>query len=217
MNPVSHETLLRRLRWRYAVKKFDPARKIPPDVWEALEHAMVLAPSSYGLQPWRFFVVTDPALRARLPALSWGQMQVAHASHLVVFAMKKDLGLTEIDRHLARTAEVRGVPIEKLAGFRKMMATTLQPPCGFDINAWATNQVYLALGFFMTAAAMLGVDTCPMEGFEPAKYDELLGLGEQGYASVVLCAVGYRAADDKAAMAPKVRYHKEDVVRYIGS
>jgi nitroreductase len=215
MTPLSHESLLRRMKWRYAVKKFDPAHKIPPEIWKSLEQSLVLAPSSYGLQPWRFYVVTDPTLRAQLPSLSWGQTQVADASHLVVFAIKKDLGMAEIDRHVARTAEVRGVPIEKLAGFKKMMAATLTQPGGLDINHWATNQVYLALGFFMTAAAVLGVDTCPMEGFEPAKYDALLGIGTEGYASVVLCPAGYRAHDDRAAAAPKVRYHTEEVVRYI--
>jgi nitroreductase len=195
------------------VKKFDPTRKISPEDWKALEQTLVLAPSSFGLQPWKFFVVADPEVRAQLPPFSWGQMQVVDASHLVVFAIKKDFGLEDVERHVERTAEVRGVPVEALAGFRKMMVGSLvPPPAGFDLSAWATNQVYLALGFFMTAAAVLGIDTCPMEGFQPANYDELLGLPAQGYASSVLCAAGYRAADDKAARMPKVRFRTEDVV-----
>jgi nitroreductase len=213
MKPVSNETALRQLQWRYAVKKFDPTRTIPADDWRALEQSLVLAPSSFGLQPWKFFVVTDPATRARLPALTWGQSQVVEASHLVVFAIKRAFGPEDVERHVTRTAEVRGVPVEALAGFKKMLiGSLLPPPSGLDLTAWATNQVYLALGVFMTAAAMLGIDTCPMEGFQPAKYDELLDLTARGYASTVLCAAGYRAADDKAAKMPKVRFRTEDVV-----
>jgi nitroreductase len=213
MKPVNNETLLRQLQWRYAVKKFDPTKKIPPDDWKTLEQALVLAPSSFGLQPWRFFVVGDPDTRAKLPALSWGQTQVVDASHLVVFAIKKGFGLEDVERHVSRTAEVRGVPVGALAGFKKLMLGSLVPPASdVDLTAWATNQVYLALGVFMTAAAVLGIDTCPMEGFEPAKYDELLGLPAYGYASAVLCAAGYRAVNDGAAKMPKVRYRIEDVV-----
>jgi nitroreductase len=213
MKSLHSETLLRQLQWRYAVKKFDPTRKISPVDWKALEQTLGLAPSSFGLQPWKFFVVGDPEVRAKLLPFTWGQMQVVDASHLVVFAIKKDFGLEDVERHVERTAEVRGVPVEALAGFRKMMVGSLvPPPAGFDLTSWATNQVYLALGFFMTAAAVLGIDTCPMEGFQPANYDELLGLPAQGYASSVLCAAGYRAADDKAARIPKVRFRTEDVV-----
>ena len=158
-------------------------------------------------------VVTNPELRARLVAHSWGQKQVFEASHLVVFAIKKDLGIPEIERYVARVAEVRGVPVDSLAGFHRMMAKNLAPPPpGFDINEWATRQVYIALGNFMTAAAVIGIDTCPMEGIEPAKYDEVLGLGELGYSTVVACPAGYRAADDKSASHPKVRFKTEDVV-----
>src|SRR5262249_18239236 len=182
MIPISYETLLRRMQWRYAVKKFDPTRKIPATDWKALEQSLVLAPSSFGLQPWRFYIVNDAALRAKLPPLTFGQTQVVDASHLVVFAIKRNLGLAEIEKHVPRTAEAGGVPVEKRAGFKKMMVSSLAPPENFDINHWATNQVYLALGFFMTAATVLGIDTCPMEGFEPAKYDDQLGIAKEGYA-----------------------------------
>ncbi len=213
MHSVSHETLLRQLQWRYATKKFDPAQKIPPAEWHALEQTLVLTPSSYGLQPWKFIVVTNAELRAKLLGHSWGQKQITEASHLVVFAIKKDLGLPEIERYVQRVAEVKGVPVESLAGFHKMMAKNLAPPPpGFDINEWATRQVYIALGNFMTAAAVIGIDTCPMEGIEPAKYDAVLGLNELGYNTVVACPAGYRAVDDKSALHPKVRFKTEDVV-----
>jgi nitroreductase len=217
MKPLSNEALLTQLRWRYAVKKFDPARKIPADDWRALEEVLVLTPSSWGLQPWKFFVVSDQALKDQLVPISWNQRQLADCSHVVVFAIKKDLATTDIDRYLERMAEVRGGPVEQLAGFRKVLVGSLAPPPpDFDLNEWATRQVYIALGNFMTSAAVLGIDTCPMEGIEPAKYDELLGLGERGYATAVVCVAGYRAADDKYASMPKVRFKHEDVVEHLG-
>ncbi len=213
MKPVSNETALRQLQWRYAVKKFDTTKKIPAEDWHTLQQSLVLAPSSFGLQPWRFFVVADPEMRSKLLPFTWGQSQVVEASHLVVFAIKKGFGLEDVERHIARTAEVRGIPVEALAGFKKRMVGSLvPPPPDFDLRVWATHQVYIALGVFMTAAAMLGIDTCPMEGFQPVKYDELLDLPSRGYASAVLCAAGYRAADDTAARMPKVRFRMEDVV-----
>jgi nitroreductase len=202
------------LRWRYATKKFDPARAIAPETWAALEQSLVLTPSSYGLQPWKFFIVTDPQVKSQLPAFSWGQKQPQDCSHMVVFAIKAGAGEAEIDRHVARTSEIRGQAIEALAGFRRMMIGSLTN-AEFPIDEWATRQVYIALGQFMAAAAMMGVDTCPMEGIDPVKYDEVLGIAQQGYRTVVACPAGYRADDDRQAALPKVRFPVEDVVHYI--
>ena len=213
MPAATPETVVDQLKWRYATKKFDSARKIPPDTWTALEQSLVLTPSSYGLQPWKFFVVTDPGVKAQLPAHSWGQRQPQDCSHMVVFAIKADLGEEDIDRFLDRISEVRGQTVESLAGFKRVMMGSLTPP--FDVNEWATRQVYIALGQFMACAAIMGIDTCPMEGINPAKYDETLGAAAQGYRTVVACAAGYRAADDKYAQTPKVRYRTEDVVQMI--
>src|SRR5947209_12389099 len=141
MPPVTPETVVDQLRWRYATKKFDPARTIPAPTWAALEQALVLTPSSYGLQPWKFFVVTDPAVRAKLPAHSWGQRQPADCSHMVVLALKANLGEADVDRHVARTAEVRGQPVEALARYKQVMIGSLADP-PFDINDWAARQVY---------------------------------------------------------------------------
>jgi nitroreductase len=214
MSPAPSDVVLAQLKWRYATKKFDPTRRIPEDVWAVLVQALVLAPSSYGLQPWKFFVVTDPAVKARLPAHSWGQSQPLDCSHMVALAVRADLGEADIDRYLDRIAEVRGQSVESLAGFRRMMLGSLADP-ELDICDWAARQVYLALGQFMTAAAMLGVDTCPMEGIDPAKYDEVLGIAAQGYRTVVACAAGYRSADDRNAQVPKVRFKTEEVVEVI--
>ena len=214
MPPVTPETVVEQLRWRYATKKFDPARTIPPATWAALEQALVLTPSSYGLQPWKFFVVTDPAVKAQLPAHSWGQRQPQDCSHMVVLAIRANVGEADIDRYVARVSEVRGQPVEALARFKQTMVGSLTNP-PFDINDWAARQVYIALGQFMACAAVLGVDTCPMEGIDPAKYDEVLGIAAQGYQTVVACPAGYRAADDKYAQAPKVRFKTEDVIQVI--
>ena len=210
------ETVLEQLKWRYATKKFDANKKIPSDVWKVLEQSMVLAPSSFGLQPWKFFVVNNQEIRQQLLPHSWGQAQVVDASHLVVFAIKKDIDAAYVDRYIARMAEVQQVPVENLAKFAGVVKGFMEkPPYPLDLNQWSTRQVYIALGQFMTTAALLGIDTCPMEGFVPSKYDEVLGLPEQGYAAVVVCPAGYRSAEDESAERPKIRFDTQDVVQYI--
>ncbi len=210
------EQVLEQLNWRYATKKFDPSKKIPEAVWKVLEQSLVLAPSSFGLQPWKFIVVRNPQIREQLLEHSWGQKQVVEASHLVVFAIKKDLNESDVDRYVQRMSEVQQVPVENLQKFANVIKGFMkQPPYPLDINDWSTRQTYIALGQYMTCAAMLGIDTCPMEGFVPDKYDEVLGLPAQGYKAVVVCPTGYRAADDKYATNPKVRYPTEYVVDYI--
>jgi len=213
MTPVSTHTVNDALRWRYATKKFDPSRKIPAVVWAALEQALVLAPSTMGLQPWKFVVVQDPATRQKLSAAAWGQSQPLDCSHFVVLAGRKGLDAKDIDRHLARTAEVRGVAVESLGGLAEMLSSGTEGPRQAGVlDAWMARQVYIALGMFIMAASVLGVDTCPMEGIEAAKFDEILGLKAMGYGALCACAAGYRAADDKYAQLPKVRFKPADVV-----
>jgi len=213
-NFIAPHQLVSNLQWRYATKKFDPTRKIPDPIWSALEDSLVLAPSSFGLQPWKFFVIQDQNLRQQLLPHSWNQTQVVEASHLVVFAIKTQLDVAYADRYLERMAEVQGVPIDTLAGFGNMLKGFLEKP-PLSLDEWAVRQVYIALGQFMVAAAMVGVDTCPMEGFIPAKYDEILGLPQQGYRSVVVCPAGYRDPADKYASRPKVRFPKSMMVGYL--
>lgn len=213
---ASETDVLAALRWRYAVKKFDPTRKIPAAQWQALLAALVLTPSSFGLQPWRFLVVEDPKLREALVAHSWNQRQVVDGSHMVVFAQRKGADATDVEHFIRRIAEVRGTPLDKLAGYKKVILSFVaQPKEKFDVDAWCGRQLYIALGQFMTAAAMLGIDSCPMEGLDPAKYDEVLGLRGSGYATVCACPVGYRSPDDKYASEPKVRFATEDVVKTL--
>ncbi len=213
MSTLSTSQLLGALNWRYATKKFDATRRIPADVWSALEQTLVLAPSSFGLQLWRFLVIEDPAVRAKFVPASWNQTQPVEASHFVVFARKHDPTDADVDRFMARLSEVQGTPVEKLAGYRGVVAQFRQRAQDEGwLNAWADRQVYIALGGFMTAAALLGVDTCPMEGLDPAAYDDILGLRAEGYATVVACAAGYRSPDDHTATRPKVRFPAEHVV-----
>ncbi len=212
----SPQEVLKQLEWRYATKEFDPTKKISEDVWKVLEQSLVLAPSSFGLQPWKFFVVRNPEIRQQLVEHSWGQKQVVDASHLVVFTIKEDVNSEDVDTYLQRMSEVRNVPLEKLEGLANMVKGFLQRPAdAFDKDAWSAKQVYIALGFFMFSAAMLEVDTCAMEGIDPAKYDEVLRLKDKGFRTAVVCTAGYRLPSDKYANMAKVRFETEDVVEYV--
>jgi nitroreductase len=216
MTPITTAALVDALKWRYATKRFDPAKKIPDDVWAALEQSLVLTPSSFGIQPWKFLVVQDPDTREKLVAASWGQAQVADCSHFVVFALYENLDAQHVDRHIERTVEVQGVPKDALKGYRDAIVKSAQKAREEGrLDVWMSHQIYIALGQFMASAALLGVDTCPMEGLEPAKYDDILGLREQGYHTLCACAAGYRASSDKYAGLPKVRFKTADVVSYI--
>ncbi|MBD1887172.1 NAD(P)H-dependent oxidoreductase [Microcoleus vaginatus] len=216
MNHITTTDLLENLKWRYATKQFDPAKTIAPEIWTALEDALVLTPSSYGLQPWKFLIITSSELKEQLKPLSWNQSQVTDCSHYVVFAIKKNLTAEDVDRFMARTVELRGGTVEAMAGYRNLIVSDLVDGArSFNINQWSTRQTYIALGNFMTCAALLGVDTCPMEGIEPVNYDRLLGLSAKGFTTVVACAAGYRSEADKYASLAKVRFPKSEILETL--
>jgi nitroreductase len=207
---------LQALQWRYATKAFDPEKKIPAETMAIIEQSLVLTPSSYGLQPWKFLIVTDKATRETLVPHSWGQRQVADCSHLVVFTVKRTFGEADVDALIARTAEVRGVSRDALQTYRDIMVGDIvKGPRSRAYEDWAKRQTYIALGQLMLTAAQLGVDSCPMEGFVPDKYDEVLGLAAKGLTTSVACPLGYRSTNDKYASAPKVRYPAEQVIERI--
>lgn len=213
---IPDKQLLDALNWRYATKAFDASKVIPEATWKTLEESLALSPSSFGLQPYRFLVVKDVAIRKQLQPHSWNQNQVVDASHYVVFAARTGITETEIDAFLNRIVEVRNIPRESLEGYRGMMyGSLLSPGAESRIPHWAALQAYIALGNLMTAASLVGVDTCAIEGFAPAEYDAILGLKEQGYASVVCLALGYRSAEDKYAELAKVRKPVADLVKTI--
>jgi nitroreductase len=216
MSTFPPSDLIQALNWRYATKHFAAGRRIPAELWGTLEEALVLSPSSFGLQPWKFIVVTDSAVKTRLRAVSWGQPQIEECSHLVVFTARRSIQPEDIARFIERIAEVRGVTVESLSGYRDMMAgSLLQGPLASVVEQWTAKQAYLALGNFLTCAAVLGVDACPMEGLDPAKYDEILGLEGTGYHSLAVCAAGYRAKDDAYGSLAKVRFPLEQIIQRV--
>ena len=215
MPPVSAATVVSQLEWRYATQKFD-ARPIDAAAWDALERALVLTPSSFGIQPWEFVVVEDAAVRQQLLAASWNQEQIVGSPKLVVLAARTGLDAADAERYVRRAMDVRKLAPGTLDGFqRTLIKFVSQPKEKYDVDAWAVRQVYIALGQFMTAAAMLGVDTCPMEGISNAKYDEILGLPAKRLRTAVVCCAGYRASDDPDAALAKVRYDRGEVIARV--
>ena len=215
MSTITAETLLHKLNWRYATKRFDATHAIPAATWQALEQALVLSPSSYGLQPYRFIVVADPGLREALKAASWGQTQVTDASHFVVFARKTTLTEADVTKLVDMTTAARGLPLGSLQSYHDMMVGDLVKGARAAwVGEWAARQAYIALGNLLTSAALLGIDACPMEGLDPAKYDEVLGLPTQGYSTVCACALGYRAPGDKYAVLKKVRFPAGELIEH---
>lgn len=216
MKIIDRHQLIEQLTWRYATKQFDPARKIPGQDWAALEEALVLTPSSFGLQPWTFLVIDDPAVRAKLLLASYGQPQVVDASHLVVFATKANYSEADVDAHIQQAAKINGVSVGSLDGLRNMaLRSVVQGMNEIERRNWAVNQTYIALGNLVTSAALLGIDAGPMGGFERARYDEILGLKARGLTASVIAALGYRKDSDKYASAPKVRFPREEVVVHV--
>lgn len=203
--------ILESLNWRYATKVYDKTRKISAEDWKILEESLRLAPSSYGLQPYKFIVITDEKLREKLKPAAYNQPQITAASHLVVFAYKKTLTDADIENFITRLAEVRGTSREALAEYEKMIKSSVRNATESSyIESWNSRQVYIALGFLLETAALLGLDATPMEGFDAAQFNEILGL--EDYSAVVLAAVGYREeGKDWLAKLPKFRFPKEQL------
>jgi nitroreductase len=216
MSNQNTKQLLKSLEWRYATKVFDATKIISAEVWGALEKTLMLTPTSYGLQPYKFLVVQDAAKRAALLPHSWGQKQVVDCSHFVVFTARTEMKEADVDKLISRTVELRKLPAGALDAYRGMMlGDIVNGPRGKTAHEWAARQCYIALGSLMTAAAVLGVDACPMEGLAPAEYDRILKLEGSGYKTVVACALGYRAAGDKYAGLAKVRYTAAELVQVV--
>lgn len=216
LDQVSTSPLLEKLQWRYATKKFDAAKTVPAAKVEAILEAIRLAPTSSGLQPFQVLVVSNKDLRAKIQAASFGQAQVAEASHLIVFAAWDNYTDARIDAVVAQTAADRGAPIEAVAEYYNTLKGMYLPRPA-DVNyEHAARQAYIALGVALTAAAFEEVDATPMEGFDPAQVDEILGLKALGLRAVTLMPIGYRAAEgDWLNGLPKVRKARADLVREI--
>jgi nitroreductase len=212
---LNDQQLLTALKTRFATKQFDPARKIPDTTWAALEETLVLTQSAFGAQPWKFLVIDAPELRKKLRPFSWDQSAVTDAAKFVVFLARKHTRDTDVDHYLARIAEVRGVTPQSLAKFREVILETLNARTkSRKVKEWAARQLYIGLGQFTTAAALLGVDTCPIEGIEPAKYDEILNLENTPFTTIFTVAAGYALPTDKYATLPKVRFPLAEVIEH---
>lgn len=212
---IPTEPILAALHWRYATKKFDPVRKLAQEEWQKLEQALVLSPSSYGMQPYHFVVITDAALREQLKPAAYGQSQITDCSHLVVFAARTDVTAEDVGHYMDRIGQVRGVDRSKLAHYESIiLGDVVNGPRHGMAAEWCARQAYIALGNLMTVAALTTVDICPMEGFSADKFDEALGLRARGLTAVVLAAIGHRAHDDGAASLPKVRMTDEELIEH---
>lgn len=212
---VENNVILEGLNWRYATKTYDPSKKIPAADWATIEEAISLAPSSFGIQPFKFVVITDPATREKLKPAAYGQTPITDASHLVAFAYKKSLSDADIEHFVDRISEVRGAPRETLLDYGNVMKGSAKRAVdGGYIETWNSRQVYIALGFLLETAALLGIDATPMEGFDPAQFNEILGLTD--YSVVALAAVGYRDGEhDWLAPLAKVRKPDHEIIQRI--
>lgn len=204
-------TFLENQNWRYATKKFDAAKQISTEDLNTLKEAIRLSSSSYGLQPYKVIIVENPELRAQLLAAAYGQKQVVDASHLIVFANQINVGDAEIDAYMKNIAETRSLPLDAIAGFGAYMKGNISSLPEDVKNIWASKQTYLALGNLLNAAAELKIDVTPMEGFVPAKVNEILGLDTLGLNASLIATLGYRHAEDETQFYKKVRKSNEEL------
>ena len=204
-------TLLENLNWRYATKKFDATKKISAADLNTLKEAVRLAASSYGLQPFKVVLVENPEIREKLKAAAWGQTQITEASNLFVFANDLNAGPESVAAYIKNISETRGLPTEALGGFADMMNGVISNLSQEAKNIWTSKQTYIALGTLLAAAAELKIDATPMEGFNPAQFNEILGFDKLGLNAAVIATVGYRHDEDEAQHYKKVRKSQEEL------
>lgn len=203
------------LQWRYATKKFDASKKVSEKDLETLLEAVQLSASSYGLQPYHVFVITDAELRKKLQPVSWGQTQIVDSTYLIVLANKTEVDAEWIDAYLKNISKTRSIPLEALNEYREVMHGNLLNLSVEEKSKWSAKQTYIALGNLLSAAATLKIDSTPMEGFDSKAYNELLGLTEKGLNACVVAAIGYRSEDDTTQHYAKVRQPKKELITQI--
>lgn len=208
--------LIDTLNWRYATKKFDPTKKIGSTHLELLKEAVRLSVSSYGLQLYKVLIIEDPKVKELLREASWDQSQITDASHLFVFCSYNQNFNEGVDSYINLLQE--GVDESKKPGIQaygQSIKENIDSMEESEKKAWSEKQVYLAMNNLLIAAGELKLDACPMEGFEPDKFDEILGLTEQGLHAVLVAPVGFRALDDLAQFRKKVRRSSEELFELI--
>lgn len=207
--------LIEDLRWRYATKKFNPDKLISTQDFETLKEVLSLVPTSNGLQPFKFLIIENKAIREQLKARSWNQSQITDASHLIVMCSYIDLNEGHIDSYITLNADQRKIAEEKLEKFSSHLKRTVTSQSIEEKASSNEKQVYIALGHLLHAAAQLRIDASPMEGFEPEGYDEILGLSAKNLRATVVCALGYRADDDTYQHMQKVRKAHDDLFEIV--
>ena len=198
-------------KWRYATKKFDATKKVSTEDFEILKEAIQLSASSYGLQPYKVFIIENPEIRAKIQPAAWGQTQIVDASHLLVFANITNFGDAEIDAYIKNLSETRGIPVESVQGYADFMKSKITTLPEEARNVWTAKQTYLALGNLLNAAAELKIDVTPMEGFEPAAVNEILGFDQLGLNASLIATIGYRHEEDATQHYAKVRKSNEEL------
>ena len=202
----------KQLQWRYATKQFDKTKKVSDSDMNDIIESNRLAPSSYGLQPWKLVMVKDEKLRQKLRENAYDQPQVTDASHFFVICARTDVNEAYVKGYIKLIADTRGQAAEQLKGYEDMMLNWRKNLSDEGVLDWSKRQAYIGLGFLLYTCALKGIDACPMEGFDNNKFNEILDLNKEHLASVAMCAVGYRSADDKYAQAKKVRFDAKDLV-----
>lgn len=204
--------IIENLQWRYATKKFDKSKMVPDNKMDIIKQAFNLTPTSYGLQPIKMMVIKDKALQKDLIPHSYGQKQVAQASHVLVFCINTNIDEAFIKNYFKLVKETRNTPTSILKPFEDDLIKSFSKKDRIQLEEWATKQAYLAMGNLLTVCAIESIDACPMEGFMPQAYDELLELEKKHLKSVLVMPIGYRAKDDAFAKFKKVRKTMEDSV-----
>ena len=200
------------LEWRYAVKKFDDQKILEEQKINILKQAFNLTATSYGLQPIKLLIIKNKSIQEKLVDHSYNQQQIVQASHLLVICIDTNLKESDVEKYFERVKEIRKTPDETISSFREYLKTVITEKTSQDLILWAKNQAYLALGNLLTVCANEKIDSCPMEGFIPKKYDEILGLKEKNLTSVLVVPIGYRAEDDMKTHQMKVRKKIEEIV-----
>ena len=203
------------LNWRYATKKFDADKKVSQEDLETLLEATTLSASSFGLQPYKIFVVEDAEIRSKLRPFAWDQSQITEASHLIVLANQNSFGPELVEEYVDNVSETRGIPAAGLKGYSDFMKSKLVPLSEDAKAVWTAKQTYIALGNLLSAAAINKIDACPMEGFDAEQFNNILGLTDKGLNTSVLVAVGYRSEEDETQHYKKVRKSKENLITHI--
>ncbi len=207
--------LLEALKWRYATKKFDSSKKVNDSDIIKVKEAIHLSASSYGLQPYQVFIITNEDIRKKLKLHSWNQSQTVDASHLFVFCNYKEVSPPLVDAYIKLRSSTQSIDIEKLKGYGDFMKLKLSEKSEDQIKSWTAMQAYIALSNLLTCCAELKIDACPMEGFEPEKYDEILELPSKGLSACVIAAVGHRSEEDHTQFAKKVRKSNKNLFQEI--